>query len=72
MELTEWFPCVCRAFKSRFKMTGGGKIMYMRPGHVHKRHNKGRGQLLELSKVKVMHPTYEKTMKRLGFVSRRY
>lgn len=60
------------SFKQRFKLTGGGRIRYMRPGHVHKRHSKGRRQLQELSESKIMHPTYEKTMKRLGFVMRRF
>lgn len=29
--------CGCRSYKERFKVTGSGKIRYMRPGHVHKR-----------------------------------
>lgn len=62
------------AFKNRFKMTGTGKIRYMRPGNVHKRHNKGRRQLQDLGETQVMQTTsaYAKTMKRLGFVMRRF
>ena len=60
------------AFKSRFKMTGTGKIRYMRPGHVHKRYNKGSRQLQELGETKVMQATYAKTMRRLGFTMRRF
>jgi ribosomal protein L35 len=60
------------AFKNRFKMTATGKIRYMRPGNVHKRHNKGRRQLQDLGETQVMQITYAKTMKRLGFVMRRF
>ncbi|KAL4539558.1 hypothetical protein Ndes2437B_g02076 [Nannochloris sp. 'desiccata'] len=60
------------AFKNRFKMTATGKIRYMRPGNVHKRHNKGRRQLQDLGETQVMQNTYAKTMKRLGFVMRRF
>ena len=60
------------AFKNRFKMTATGKIRYMRPGNVHKRHNKGRRQLHDLGKTQIMQDTYSKTMKRLGFVMRRF
>jgi ribosomal protein L35 len=60
------------AFKNRFKMTASGKIRYMRPGNVHKRHNKGRRQLQDLGETQVMQNTYAKTMKRLGFVMRRF
>jgi ribosomal protein L35 len=60
------------AFKNRFKMTATGKIRYMRPGNVHKRHNKGRRQLQDLGETQVMQNTYSKTMKRLGFVMRRF
>jgi len=60
------------AFKSRFKMTATGKIRFMRPGNVHKRHNKGRRQLQDLGQTQMVQDTYAKTMKRLGFVMRRF
>ena len=60
------------AYKSRFKMTGTGKIRYMRPGRVHKRYNKGRRQLAALGDSNVMQETYAKTMRKLGFTMRRF
>jgi hypothetical protein len=51
-------------------MTASGLIRYMRPGHVHKRFNKGRRQLADLSRTQVMHAAFAKTMKRLGFTMR--
>ena len=60
------------AYKNRFKMTGTGKIRCMRPGHVHKRFNKGRRQLADLSNTKVVDRAWERTMKKIGFVMRRF
>lgn len=55
------------SYKERFKLTGTGKVLFPGLGHVHKRFNKGRQQRLRLSKTKVLHLAYAKTMKRLGF-----
>ena len=63
---------VCRAYKDRFKMTATGKIRYVRPGHVHKRFNKGSRQLQELGQTKLVQDVYARIMKRLGFKMRRF
>lgn len=60
------------AFKERFRTTGTGKIKYQRAGHVHKRFNKSNRQRRELGQPKIMHSTYAKILKKLGFVSRFY
>lgn len=60
------------SYKERFKMTGTGKIRYMRPGAVHKHFNKSRRQNAELSKTKVLYETYAKTMRKLGFKMRSF
>jgi ribosomal protein L35 len=58
--------------KRRFKVTGSGAIRCMSPGFVHKRFNKSKKRLNRLSKGILVPPTYEKAMKKLGFVSRRF
>jgi ribosomal protein L35 len=60
------------SYRSRFKMTATGKIRYMRPGRTHKRHNKGRRQLADLGATQMMDEAWAKTMRRLGFVMRRF
>jgi ribosomal protein L35 len=60
------------AYKRRFKTTATGKIKYMKPGHVHKRFNKGGRQLDTLSGSKIMHRTYQKVMQKLGFTRRSF
>lgn len=60
------------AFKRRFKLTGGGQIRYMRPGHVHKRFNKSSTQLQKLAKTQLVHSSWAKTMKKIGFVMRHF
>jgi ribosomal protein L35 len=60
------------AYKRRFKTTATGKIKYMKPGHVHKRFNKGTRQLDTLSGSKIMHRTYQKVMQKLGFTRRSF
>lgn len=60
------------SMKRRFKVTGSGAIRCMSPGFVHKRFNKSKKRLNRLSKGILVPPTYEKMMKKLGFVSRRF
>jgi len=60
------------SMKRRFKVTGSGAIRCMSPGFVHKRFNKSSKRLNRLSKGILVPPTYEKMMKKLGFVSRRF
>lgn len=60
------------SMKRRFKVTGSGAIRCMSPGFVHKRFNKSNKRLNRLSKGILVPPTYEKMMKKLGFVSRRF
>lgn len=42
-------PCTlslpCSSYKSRFRVTGTGKVLYARPGHVHKRFSKSKRQV---------------------------
>lgn len=65
-------PKVFSSMKRRFKLTGSGSIRCMSPGFVHKRFNKSGKRLNRLSKGILVPPTYEKMMKKLGFVSRRF
>lgn len=60
-----------RSMKRRFKVTGSGAIRCMSPGFVHKRFKKSSRRLNRLSKSKLVNPTYEKAMKKLGFVGRK-
>ncbi|KAI8103890.1 hypothetical protein M9435_006416 [Picochlorum sp. BPE23] len=60
------------SMKRRFKVTGSGAIRCMSPGFVHKRFDKSKKRLNRLSKGILVPPTYEKAMKKLGFVSRRF
>eukprot|EP00890_Picochlorum_soloecismus_P001820 jgi/Picsp_1/2639/NSC_00869-R1_structural constituent of ribosome len=60
------------SLKRRFKLTGSGTMRCMSPGFVHKRFNKSKRRLLRLSKGILLPPTFEKAMKKLGFVSRKY
>lgn len=48
---------LCSAYKSRFKVTGTGKVVYARPGVVHKRFNKTKSQLFRLANLRVMQKT---------------
>lgn len=61
-----------RSYKRRFKLTATGKVLYPRPGHVHKRFNKTKRQLFELSGMQVMKPRYAKTVKKIGFKLRHF
>ncbi|EFN52243.1 hypothetical protein CHLNCDRAFT_139123 [Chlorella variabilis] len=60
------------SYKRRFKLTATGKVLYPRPGHVHKRFNKTKRQLFELSGMQVMKPRYAKTVKKIGFKLRHF
>ncbi|PSC70598.1 50S ribosomal L35 [Micractinium conductrix] len=62
------------SMKSRFRLTGGAepKVMYSRPGHVHKRFNKSKRQLFALSGTQALTPKYAKVVKKLGFCARRW
>ena len=53
-------------------MTGTGKVLYPRPGHVHKRFNKSKRQLFDLSGLRVMQKTYAKTVRKCGFKMRSF
>lgn len=59
------------AYKRRFKITGGGKILYSRPGYVHKRTNKSRSRLFRLAKEGQLNEAYANIMKKLNFKLRR-
>ena len=59
------------AYKRRFKITGGGKILYSRPGYVHKRTNKSRSRLFRLAKEGQLSEAYANIMKKLNFKLRR-
>lgn len=59
------------SYKSRFRLTGSGKVLYARPGHVHKRFNKSKRQLFDLSHYATMTPKYAKTVKKIGFKMRK-
>ena len=64
-------PPLRSSYKSRFKVTGTGKVVYARPGHVHKRFNKSKSQLLRLGgPLRVMRPRYAKVVRKLGFKTR--
>lgn len=60
------------SYKQRFKLTGGQKIRFMKPGYVHKRYNKSTRRLFSLSKTEVVHNAYAVTMKKLGFSMRHF
>jgi ribosomal protein L35 len=71
--LHPWLPHrPCSSYKHRFKLTGNGKVIYPRPGYVHKRFNKSKGQLGELSGTQALKPRYAKAVKRLAFRMRHY
>ncbi|KAI7846324.1 hypothetical protein COHA_000161 [Chlorella ohadii] len=60
------------SYKSRFKVTGTGQIVYKRAGYVHKRFNKSKSALGRLGgPLAVMKPKYAKTVRKLGFKTRR-
>lgn len=60
------------SYKERFKTTATGLIMYKRPGHRHKRFNKGPHRNRQLRRTQLVTNAYTATMQRLGFVSRRF
>ncbi|PRW61032.1 DNA (cytosine-5)-methyltransferase CMT2-like [Chlorella sorokiniana] len=60
------------SYKSRFKVTGSGLVVYKRAGYVHKRFNKSKSALGRLGgPLAVMKPKYAKTVRKLGFKTRR-
>ncbi|DBA74951.1 TPA: hypothetical protein ACH3X1_010297 [Trebouxia sp. C0004] len=60
------------SYKERFKTTATGLILFKRPGHRHKRFNKGPHRNRQLRRTQVLTNAYTATMQRLGFVSRRF
>ncbi|KAL4423829.1 hypothetical protein ABPG75_001130 [Micractinium tetrahymenae] len=60
------------SYKSRFRVTGSGKVLYARPGHVHKRFSKSKRQLFDLSHYQALTPRYAKTVKKIGFKLRKF
>jgi ribosomal protein L35 len=68
--LPRCFPC--RSLRRRFKLSAGGKVLYPRPGHVHKRFNKTKRQLFDLSGKQALTPAYAKVLRKLGFALRRF
>ncbi|KAL0034063.1 hypothetical protein WJX79_006512 [Trebouxia sp. C0005] len=60
------------SYKERFKTTASGLILFKRPGHRHKRFNKGPHRNRQLRRTQVLTNAYTATMQRLGFVSRRF
>ncbi|KAL4446243.1 hypothetical protein ABPG77_003050 [Micractinium sp. CCAP 211/92] len=65
-------PLPRSSYKSRFRITGSGKVLYARPGHVHKRFSKSKRQLFDLSQYQALTPRYAKKVKKIGFKMRKF